>query len=205
VHNQFLGESNKVYVEWGTKGNIRDDGAEAYYSLSGTSNTFQIQARYNNDFHLYVSLDNLATATNNKGDKIDEGFRHDQAVNWILSADESGTFWTNSNPPVDWMHQSYNSLGHRKLKHICMPGSHDAGMSTLGSHTIGVTYMNTQTQLFNFYNQLNFGSRYFDLRPVVSAGQFVAGHYSEGEFLGISGWAGGNGQSIADIVTQINQ
>jgi hypothetical protein len=195
------GKSQKVYVEWGSKGTITDDGGEAYYSLSGTQSTFSIDARNPGAFHLYVSLDNLDTNTNNPGDKIDEGFRHDQSVEWIVSQDDAGTYWSNSNPPVDWMHQSLSTLGNRKLKHICMPGSHDAGMSEINAHTVGVTYENTQTQLLNIYNQLVYGSRYFDLRPVVSSGQFVAGHYSEVENI----WFGGNGQSVAEMITEINQ
>lgn len=44
------------------------------------------------------------------------------------------------------------------------------------------------------------GSRFFDLRPVISGGQWVSGHYSAIGDL----WVGGNGQSIADLIRQIN-
>lgn len=81
-----------------------------------------------------------------------------------------------------------------------MPGSHDAGMTTFKPGTIGANYANTQAQYLDFYQQLMVGSRYFDLRPVISNGQWVTGHYSK---LG-DVWLGGNGQSISDIVKQIN-
>jgi hypothetical protein len=44
------------------------------------------------------------------------------------------------------------------------------------------------------------GSCYFDLRPVLSNGQWIAGHYSEAGDI----WLGGNGQSLSDIIRQIN-
>lgn len=195
------GESSKVKVDFGITGTLTDDGGEAYYSLSGTTSTFSVLARYPSAFHLYVSLDNLDTNTNNVGDQIDEGFRHDQSVNFILSQDDNGTYWTNNNPPIDWMRQGLATIGNRKLKHLCLPGSHDAGMTTFSGGTFGATYENTQTQLLNIYDQLIYGSRYFDFRPVISNGKFVAGHYSEIESI----WLGGNGQSLADTITQINQ
>jgi hypothetical protein len=190
-----------VYVEYGTKGHTRDDGGEAYYRLSGTSNTFQVKARKPSDYHLYVTLDGMSTKHNRQGDTIDAGFRHDDAVNWILSADESGAFWSNSAPPVDWMQQSLGSLGNRTLRHICMPGSHDAGMSSYHPGTVGANFANTQTQYLDMYNQLIYGSRYFDLRPVISNGKWTSGHYSKLDQI----WVGGNGQSIADIISAINK
>jgi len=53
-------------------------------------------------------------------------------------------------------------------------------------------------------SQLQAGSRYFDLRPAISGGKFVAGHYSR---LGdaVNGtWQGGNGQSFDEMISQIN-
>ena len=46
------------------------------------------------------------------------------------------------------------------------------------------------------------GSRYFDLRPVISGGVYKAGHYSYIDAL--NSWQGGNGQTIAEIIQQIN-
>jgi hypothetical protein len=142
----------------------------------------------------------MSTKQSPQGSNVDLGFRHYGAVNWIMSTDEAGNFWSNSGTYTDWMQQSMGSLANRTLKHICMPGSHDAGMSTFKPGTIGAHYANTRTQYLDFYQQLMAGSRYFDLRPVLSNGQWVAGHYSQVGDI----WLGGNGQPLADIIRQIN-
>ena len=85
-----------------------------------------------------------------------------------------------------------------------MPGSHDAGMSTLTSGTAMGTRANVITQTQSIGGQLNAGSRYFDIRPVISAGQYVTGHYGRIEQLGVVTWQGGNGQSIDSIISEIN-
>lgn len=146
----------------------------------------------------------MSTKQSPQGSNIDLGFRHDAAVNWIMSTDEDGQWWSNSGSYIDWMQQSMGSLANRTLKHICMPGSHDAGMSTFSPGTIGAHFANTQTQYLDFYQQLMAGSRFFDLRPVLSKGQWVAGHYSALENDVEDIWLGGNGQAITDIIRQIN-
>jgi hypothetical protein len=70
--------------------------------------------------------------------------------------------------------------------------------------TIGAHFANTQTQYLDFYHQLVAGSRFFDLRPVISNGEWVAGHYSGVRVGDEDVWLGGNGQSIKDIMKQIN-
>lgn len=194
------GTAAKVYVEWGQKGNQKDDAGEAYYNIANTNNKFTIKARKPSDFMLTITLDGMSTKQSAQGSSIDLGFRHDAAVDWIMSTDEAGVWWSNSGTTTDWMQQSLGSIGNRTLKQICMPGSHDAGMSSFKAGTVGATYENSQTQYLNIYDQLMAGSRYFDLRPVISAGQWVSGHYSEIEGV----WLGGNGQSVADIVKQVN-
>jgi hypothetical protein len=195
------GTASRVYVEFGTKGSQKDDAGEAYYNIAGTSNKFSVKARKPSDYDLTITLDGLATKQSAQGSNIDLGFRHDTAVDWIMSTDEAGDWWSSAGLGVDWMQQSLGSIGNRTLKMICMPGSHDAGISNFKPGTVGAHFANSQTQYLNFYNQLVAGSRYFDLRPVISAGQWVAGHYSEVEGIG---WLGGNGQSIAEIVKQVN-
>jgi len=58
----------------------------------------------------------------------------------------------------------------------------------------------TQTQ--GFYTQLQLGTRYFDVRPVIHAGHFYTGHYGE---VGVVGWQGANGQSIAELIDAVNK
>ena len=194
------GQAAKVYVEYGTSGHTSDDAGEAYYNIADTSNKFSILARKPSDYHLTISLDGLATKSSVQGASVDLGFQHDGAVNWILLTDEAGAWWSNSGTQIDWMQQSMGSLANRTLKQITMPGSHDAGMSTYSPGTVGANFANTQAQYLDIAGQLKVGSRYFDLRPVISGGKWVAGHYSEIENV----WLGGNGQSLADMIKQIN-
>jgi hypothetical protein len=193
-----------VYVEFGTKGQTKDDAGEAYFDIAGTSNKFSVLARKPSDYKLTISLDNLPTKQSPLGTKVDMGFRHDAAVNWIMSTDEAGQWWSNSGTYVDWMQQSMGSLANRTLRHICMPGSHDAGMSRFTPGTIGANFANTQTQYLDIGQQLMAGSRYFDVRPVLSNGQWVSGHYSALENDVQDIWVGGNGQPVADMIKQIN-
>ncbi|KAI9860060.1 MAG: hypothetical protein M1813_006408 [Trichoglossum hirsutum] len=82
-----------------------------------------------------------------------------------------------------------------------MPASHDAGMSVLNGHTSGSNKQDTVTQNLDISGQLNSGARYFDIRPVIASGGFATGHYSK--IKGV--WQSGNGQSIDDIISQINR
>ncbi|KAL1621070.1 hypothetical protein SLS56_009376 [Neofusicoccum ribis] len=195
------GASVPVYVEWNQDPgkDQKDDGGEAVYAMEGTSATFQVQARNTDGFNLEVSLVAVETENNAVGSTISLGWNHNHAVNWVVGG-EQGAF-TSNNPSVDWMHANLDLLGDRKIRHICMPGSHDAGMSEFNGHTGLVRDANTLTQKFNIADQLAAGSRWFDVRPVVSSGQFYAGHYSD---TGIVGWQGANGQSLSDIISNIN-
>ncbi|HEX6370267.1 MAG TPA: hypothetical protein VF006_15210 [Longimicrobium sp.] len=107
-----------------------------------------------------------------------------------------------SSPPPDWMQQNLGVLGSRPLRQLCIPGSHDSGMSTFTSGTAFAHPCSTQAQSVGVLQQLQFGVRYFDIRPVISAGQYYTGHYS---YIGqISSWQGANGQSIASIISDVN-
>ncbi|KAF3036046.1 hypothetical protein E8E12_004178 [Didymella heteroderae] len=187
--NVLAGRAERVYVEFGTSWFAKDDAGEAYYDVAETSETFSILAKKPKAYDLTISLTNMATTQSPKGSKVGLGFRHDAAVNWIMSTDEAGQWWSNSGAT---------------LKHICMPGSHDAGMGTFSPGTVGAHFANTQTQYLDFKGQLIGGSRYFDLRPVLSGGKWVAGHYSGLKVGEDDVWVGGNGQPVDDIIQQVN-
>lgn len=193
-----------MYVEYGTRWFSKDDAGEAYYDIAGASEKFSILGRKPKDYELTISLTDMGTKQSPKGSKIGLGFRHDAAVNWIMSTDEDGQWSSNSGTYADWMHQSMGSLANRTLKHICMPGSHDAGMGTFNPGTVGAHFANTQTQYLDFKGQLMAGSRYFDLRPVLTEGKWVAGYYSGLKVGDDDVWVGGNGQLLDDIIKQIN-
>jgi hypothetical protein len=101
-----------------------------------------------------------------------------------------------------WMQNNLALLGSRTLREICIPGTHDAGMSALNSGTAFAYSCNTITQTNAILGQLQNGSRYFDIRPVISGGQYVTGHYSE--ISELNSWQGGNGQSIQSIINDVN-
>ncbi|KAJ3554652.1 hypothetical protein NM688_g2996 [Phlebia brevispora] len=198
------GQVYKVAVEWHENifEHIGDDGADVQYQLEGTPNHFQLQARViNRLFTLQAHFDAIATAGNPEGSTIDLGWRRDQETPFILSG-TVGQFWS-SNPPADWMQSQLPLIGSRRLRQICMPGSHDAGMSKLNGHSLlGSIPEHVLTQSHDIAYQLSAGSRYFDIRPVISEGQFKTGHY---DIMGepLKG-QGANGQLIVEIIDQVN-
>ena len=61
-----------------------------------------------------------------------------------------------------------------------------------------MTEENTKTQQYSIYDQARLGSRWFDVRPIIgNGGKYLTGHYS--------GSLGGNGQSLDDIVDDLNK
>lgn len=196
------GSTFTQYVEW-SQGIFEDwseDWGVVTFSLQGTDQSFQLQAsRVAGNFDLRVVLTNLSTAGNPQGSTIDLGWNHDGIVNFVL-AGEAGTF-TSSGAPNAWMHENLSVLGNRSLRHLCIPGSHDAGMSQLSSGTFWGASCNAITQTQGVLQQLQAGVRYFDIRPVISGGQFYSGHYSCDT---PSGCQGANGQSLASIIQDVN-
>lgn len=196
--------SVRVYVEWdqGIFRHQSDDAGEVNYTLSGTDNlTFQIQARASAGFELQVFFENFATNGNVKGSILKLGWVHDGIVNFILAGTEGNYTGSNLNSS-SWMKDNLALLGDKPLKNICITGSHDSGMSVYTSGTAFSHDCNTLTQSKNLQGQLNLGIRYFDVRPVISAGQYYTGHY--GHIDQISSWQGANGQSIESIVSDVN-
>lgn len=197
------GTTATVYVEWdqGIFDTQSDDAGEANYALSGTPYTFEIRARAKDGFNLSAAFTNLSTSGNTTGSTLDLGWIHDGTVAFVLAGDASG--FISNNMPTAWMQGNLRRLGGRTLRQICIPGSHDAGMSELNGSTAFATHDNTLTQTTDILGQLSAGSRYFDIRPVISGGQYFTGHYSKISELDGS-WQGGNGQSIDAIVSNIN-
>ncbi|KAK8237512.1 PLC-like phosphodiesterase [Phyllosticta capitalensis] len=195
------GAALPVYVQWHSSlGKSKsDDAGEAVYSVGGTSSSFQVQARYRDGFNLEVYLVDLATQNNAQGSTVSLGWNGGSYVNWVLGGADGS--YTSNGASVDWMHQNLATLGNRKLRHICMPGSHDAGMSTFGTHTDLVDKQNTITQKFDIATQLTAGSRWFDVRPILRNGSFYTGHYSD---IDVLGWQGADGQPLDQIISQIN-
>lgn len=182
-----------------------DDKGEVIYSLDigGISAIgFMIQATNLSGFNILAKTNNIPTKNRSQRDGVIElGWRPNGTVNFILSG-EVGNFSTN-NPPIDWMQSCLSFIGDRTLRQICIPGSHDAGISTRNGGTPLANANNTKTQSLSIAGQLIAGVRYLDIRPVIgNGGQWYTGHY--GYTRSRVGWQGWNGQSLSEIVHQIN-
>ena len=65
---------------------------------------------------------------------------------------------------ANWMRDRLGRLGNVKLRNLVLPASHDSGMYTAGLSVIA------KTQELSILGQLEYGIRYFDLRPKFDAG-----------------------------------
>ncbi|KAG9011571.1 hypothetical protein FRB94_008140 [Tulasnella sp. JGI-2019a] len=204
------GQAPSIYVEWkqGLLVNLKDSAGNATYRLQGTDHTFQVQARSSSNstsgFYLQIVLKSITTQSLTQGSIVNLGWAHDGLVTFVLSGSDDMCGFSSTNGPVDWMHRNLTMLGNRQLRHICMPSTHDAGMSQLHAHTAFVSERNVLTQTQPVLAQLNLGSRYLDVRPVISAGKYTTGHYSAVDTPVYKGWQGGNGQTIQDIINDLN-
>jgi hypothetical protein len=113
----------------------------------------------------------------------------------IVSRDVSG---------ADWMSQTLSDFFCLSLREICLPGTHDAGMSedNYGDSTSQGSSGRTIAQHLAVGDQLAHGIRYIDIRPTLSHGQLFTGHFSH--VASPIGWQGANGQSIQSIINDVN-
>jgi hypothetical protein len=195
------GHAARVYVEWdqGIFHNQGDDGGEARYALQGCGREFEVQAGGRDGFHLNIAFSNLAAHGVTSGSTVGLGWNHDGSVQFVLVG-EDGNF-SSSVSAASWMHDNLGLLGNKTLRELCTVGSHDAGMSTIDGGTAFAGAANTLTQSHGILGQLNLGSRYFDIRPVISGGHLKTGHYSQ---IADMTYQVCNGQSIDSIIHDLN-
>ena len=101
-----------------------------------------------------------------------------------------------------WMHDNLATLGDLPIGELCIPGSHNSGMSIIQSETFFSLSSATKTQTLPIESQLHLGVRYFDVRPCLLDGKFYTGHYSN---LPVVGWQGANGESMDSIIETLNR
>lgn len=107
----------------------------------------------------------------------------------------------------DWMRQNYTDIKWRTLRQICLPFSHDAGMSSIKLSQPVVPDQHVLTQRLDVGGQLNAGARVFDIRPVAHPTSNGWEYYtSHGGYQALANmkWVGGGGQSLKEICNQIN-
>jgi hypothetical protein len=150
------------------------DAAEATYTLVGAPEpmSFTIQAR-KKPKRLEVRFDDALSAINNpNGSLIDLRWVRDGAVPFVLAGlGTPSSLFVSTNPLTAWMQATLPTIGHLSLSEVCMPGSHNAGMSEV-SHAHGGRAHNSLPQSVNVFEQLRNGARYFDIRPIRYKGQF---------------------------------
>jgi hypothetical protein len=86
------------------------------------------------------------------------------------------------------------------LAQLSIPGSHDAGMSTVTYDTIGGAGGNSLTQIINIAGQLEAGIRYFDLRPFWKQEKTIyTGHFT----MTMGALEGCSGESMEDVLDAV--
>lgn len=203
------GHTRQMRASYGTKGSSRvDDNADYYFDVVGTNHRFHIKSTQNDkEGDYYRTIWDM----NEWGLGYKE-FKHpdvEVAVNLIITGSEEYGYYTSmdwASSPQGWMRALYPVIKDRQLRHVVMPGSHDAGMGVWTSDHVGAP-ANTQTQGLTIYEQLVAGARYFDLRVVRQLGSgpdplYLAAHVND-EMSTLA--VGGTGESVQDIIDGINR
>ncbi|KAF2023112.1 PLC-like phosphodiesterase [Setomelanomma holmii] len=203
------GTATRVYIESEAGPFGQDDGAEINYHVGrGSGSNFQIAYHDHKDADPTITTDwqSFGTLNHPIGTTTRLRWGHDNNSPFFISSrktstDPAASLIVSNDPPVNWMQSIYSQISCLSLRELTMPGSHDAGMSKLDGGA-GGTPVNTLTQRLDIAGQLKYGSRYFDIRPVLASGRWKTGHYSFSDLLGA--WVGGNGQDMRSIIDQVN-
>ncbi|KAL2271975.1 hypothetical protein VTJ83DRAFT_1346 [Remersonia thermophila] len=88
------------------------------------------------------------------------------SVTLVVTGSESYGFRSSlRHGPGNWMSSIKDVIRDRPVRHLILPGTHDAGMSTITHKIASIgSKPNTQNQALNIHDQLRAGSRWFDLR-----------------------------------------
>jgi len=192
---------------WYTK----DDAGEAYYSLDGTDKTFALRVKsyIPSSDPRRVVLDLSGMGLGQREYVFPGG---ETAVSLVITGSNRFGFQASlRHGPGNWMHNMYNVIQDRPVRHLIMPGTHDAGMSAITNKITSIgSKENTQNQGVNIYNQLRAGSRWFDLRvgsvhPNDNANTYTGFwtmHVND-EMATIA--IGNTGESLDSVISEINQ
>ncbi|KAK0102135.1 hypothetical protein ONS96_006099 [Cadophora gregata f. sp. sojae] len=187
-------------------GSFVDTNGYANYQLEGTSKTFQVHVTTHipDSYERRVVFDLGGMGMGWR----ELGFPGERVSVALIITGSEDFGYVNSLQlnDVAWMKKMYNIIKDRDLRHVVVPGSHDAGMSRIsvnsGWNGLG-TSANTATQSLDHYNQLKVGTRYFDMRIVtVNGGSFWAAHVNE-EVTAAP--VGATGESLDDLIAGVNR
>ncbi|KAH7017946.1 pectate lyase superfamily protein-domain-containing protein [Microdochium trichocladiopsis] len=106
-----------------------------------------------------------------------------------------------------WQQRIKSVIQNRQLRHVVVPGSHDAGMNTISTSASGWTgggvNFNTETQSLDLYNQLRVGARYFDMRIYsINGDGFWSAHINDDKEKSP---VGATGASLDDLIAGVNR
>ncbi|OAA72288.1 LysM domain-containing protein [Cordyceps fumosorosea ARSEF 2679] len=142
-----------------------DDNGEAYYSIQGTNKKFMVRATTHipDDYPRRTVFD-LSGMGLGQREYSDPG--KEAPVTLVITGSATYGFAASlRHGPGNWMRGLYDVIKDRPLRHLFLPGSHDAGMSRISGNLVSLgSAPNTQTQGITIYDQLRAGSRLFDLR-----------------------------------------
>ena len=200
------GESRRIYMEF-----TRDNNTYAYVDYEITHKHI-IKVSFwggTGDHEVHIKSDFLINGFDNSQFHF-VNVIHNGMVSFILVGSVEDGFYTNfTTHSKDWMQNSLKLIGNKTLEKICIPGSHDAGMYTINHKTYHAGECNVLTQDHGIFKQLEYGIRYFDIRPVIAgSNEFYAGHYGyvNNKIFGITiGWQGAAGGKVSDFVKDINE
>lgn len=196
-------------VTWEAKMNSDDAQAEVRYNLVGTKEESWLTLNIHRGFPHKVTvkyggaLETVGLADSGKrGSVVDLGVARGAVCATFFLTGAEGRFYAND-APGNWMHTMLDDIGNYTLRDVMLPRSHRAGMYT-GHKRYGLgNRINTFTQDFSIYYQLNVaGVRVFDLSPLLDKdGRIWESHGT----MRAPQFHGGTGVSHDSLIAQINQ
>ncbi|KAK3899833.1 PLC-like phosphodiesterase, partial [Staphylotrichum tortipilum] len=199
------GRARQNTVVYSSSGNLVDCNGEAYFKLEGTDTTFEVRATtHRHDelpFRTVFELTGMGL-----GQREYQNPCETSGVTLVITgSEEYGYMSSLTFQPCNWMNELYNVIKDWQFRHIVMPGTHDAGMTTISTDSGwsgGGIKSNTQTQSLSIFDQLRTGSRYFDMRLVsVGSAEFWAAHVGDENSPNPSG---ATGAKLTDMIGQLN-
>lgn len=187
-----------------------DTGGAATYNIQGTNLKFQIRKSWNKkgDYRARTIID-LTGMGQGQREYLDPA--REAPVTLVITGSSTYGFQSSiRHGPGNWMKKLYDVIKDRQVKHLVLPGSHDAGMSRISNKIKSIgTEQNTQTQGLNIYDQLRAGARVFDLR--VGSVHNVLNTYDYSFWTMHVGSEtadvviGNTGESLDDVIREVNQ
>ncbi|KAH6627538.1 PLC-like phosphodiesterase [Chaetomium tenue] len=204
------GRARQNTVQYRGSWSTIDDAGEAYYRLDGTDKKFALRVKsFSGSNPRRVVLDLSGMGLGQREYVFPGG---DTAVSLVITGSNRFGFQASlRHGPSNWMRKIYDVIRDRLVRHLIMPGTHDAGMSKITDKITSIgSESNTQNQGINIYDQLRAGSRWFDLRvgsvhPNDNAAKnngFWVMHVNDD--LGTLA-IGNTGESLDEVISEINR